>query len=456
MQRYAYAIAAYAAALALAALLFLLFPGIDLWASGLFYRPGEGFFLGASWPARAVYAAVPYLVDAVVVGVPAFYLVSALRRRPLARIDGPAAAFLLLSLAFGPGLVVNAAFKDHWGRARPAQVTEFGGTRQFTAAPLPADQCARNCSFPAGHPAVGFYLVSFAFLVREARRRRLAIGAAMAAGGLIGLVRLMQGGHFLSDVVFSGLIVYATSWLTYHAVMTRDRWRRIPLPPPRVALCALALGAVILLSIFFVDRPLAYLFHDTDEHLRDVFRVITRFGEGETYLVISALLFAGLRIAARLTRDAERARQLLLGAYRALFVFLALAAAGLVTDLAKVTFGRARPKLLFLDGIYGFTWGATRADLWSFPSGHATTIVALTTALWLLWPRALPAWLLAALLVCASRVIITAHYLSDVIAGAAVGATFAWAVWIAFARAGVALGERAVQPPPRVSALSER
>lgn len=443
-----YAVAAYVAALALTALLFMLFPGIDLWASSLFYRPGAGFFLGASWPARAVYAAVPYLVDAVVIGVPALYLVSALRRRPWARIDGRAAAFLLLSLALGPGLVVNAAFKDHWGRARPAQVTEFGGTRQFTPAPLPSDQCARNCSFPAGHPAVGFYLVSFAFLVREARRRRLAAGAAIAAGALIGLVRLMQGGHFLSDVIFSGFFVYATSWLTYHAVMTRERWRGIPLPPPQFALFALGLGAVILLSIFFVDRPIAYFFHDADENLRDVFRVITRFGEGEAYLIISAILFATLRIAAMLTRDAERARRFLLAAHRALFVFLALAAAGLVTDLAKVTFGRARPKLLFLDHIYGFTWGATRADLWSFPSGHATTIMALMTALWLLWPRALPACLIAAFLVCVSRIIITAHYFSDVLAGAAVGSTMAWAVWIAFARAGIALGGKPVQLPP--------
>src|SRR6185312_1269364 len=153
-------------------------------AAGLFYHPGSGFFLSQWLPVRAIYFGVPYLTDAIVAGVPAVYLVSLLRGRPLWRIDGRAAAFLLLALALGPGLVVNTVLKDHWGRARPAQVTEFGGKVEFTPAPLPAEQCGHNCSFPAGHPAMGFYLISFALLIPERRRRHAAEAGAVALGAV--------------------------------------------------------------------------------------------------------------------------------------------------------------------------------------------------------------------------------------------------------------------------------
>lgn len=442
------AVAAYVAALALATALFLLFPGVDLWAARLFYRPDAGFFLSHWPPVRAVYVGVPYLVDAVIVAVPAVYLVSLRRGRPLWRIDGRACAFLLLALALGPGLVVNALLKDHWGRARPAQVEAFGGSARFTPAPLPADQCARNCSFPAGHPAIGFYLVSFALLIPERRRRRAAIAGAVALGAVFGLARMAQGGHFLSDVVFSGFIVCGVSWLLHRVIFADDPLARrleAVAPPRRLALPALLLLAVLLLSIAFVDRPAARYFHDADPQLRQAFMVITQFGLGKGYLIVTALLFLALRAGAASVRDTRLAARLRHQAWRALYLFVAVAGSGLAVDLTKVIFGRARPKLLFADGFYGFSWGALRSDYWSFPSGHATTMGALAVGLSLLWPRGLPLFLVAALLVAASRIIVTAHYLSDVLAGAALGAVMAWAIWQGFARAGVALG-RLPQP----------
>lgn len=431
---------AYGVALVLIAALFFFFSGIDLWASGLFYRVGDGFFLGQRWPLRAVYAAVPYTVDAVVVVVPILFLLSVLRRRPFCGVDRRVAAFLLLSLVLGPGLVVNTVFKDHWGRARPAQIVDFGGTQNFTPAPFPADQCARNCSFPAGHPAIGFYLVSFAFLIRDARRRRLAEGAAITTGALIGIIRMAQGGHFLSDVVFSGFFVYATSWLLYHAIVVQDvpamllRRADTARLPRRFALFVLGTGAAAALSMAFIDRPLALYFRDSDPTVQAVFQFITLFGLSKGYLLISAALFLALRIGARLKRDAAIARSLMLNAYRALFVFLVVGISGLATDSLKVIFGRARPKLLFRDDFYGFTWGATQADYWSFPSGHATTAAALAAAVFLLWPRVFPVVAPAAFLVMASRIIIGAHYLSDVMVGGVIGVTVAWAIWVAFAR----------------------
>jgi lipid A 4'-phosphatase len=443
------AVAAFGAALVVAAALFLLFPGIDLWAIGLFYRAGDGFFLSSWGPVRAIYAAVPYLTDAVVICVPALYLLGLRRGRPVWRLDGRGAAFLLLALALGPGLLVNTVLKDHWGRARPSQVSEFGGTQLFTPAPLPADQCARNCSFPAGHPAMGFYLVSFALLLEDRRRRIAAAGAAVAAGALIGVARMAQGGHFLSDVVFSGLLVAGVSVLLHRAIVENDRlarWAGRWRPPASIALPALALLLLVLASIAFVDRPTAWFFHDSNRSLRDAFQFITQFGLSKGYLIIAAVLCLCLRLAAWRARGARIAAALLQNAYRALFLFLAVAVSGLVTDLVKIVIGRARPKLLFTDGLHGFTWGATQADYWSFPSGHATTIAALAVGLTLLWPRGVALYAALALLVGASRIIIGAHYVSDVLMGLAIGGATAWAIWRGFARAGIALGSDTAQP----------
>jgi lipid A 4'-phosphatase len=440
----------YGAAFAVAVAFFLIFPQLDLWCAGLFYRTGDGFYLSHAWPVRAIYAGVPYLTDAIVVVVPAIYCISLWRDRPIWRIDGRAAAFLLLALALGPGLIVNTVLKDHWGRARPSQVVEFGGSAEFTPAPLPADQCARNCSFPAGHPAIGFYLGAFAMLARERARRRALAATAIVAGAAMGFARMAQGGHFLSDVVFSGLIVTGTNWLLYQAIMVKD-WLR-PLarlgPPRRIALPALALLAALVFSMLAIDRPLAWFFHGTDEHVQAVFKFITQFGLGKGYVIVTAILFLVMRSLAVAVRDGRIKTMLLVNAQRALFIFVAVAAAGLIADLLKVIFGRARPKLLFLDGTYGFAWGATQADHWSFPSGHATTIAAVATALYLLWPRGLPLYLAAAALVVASRFIIGAHYLSDALAGAALGCCVSWAIWRGFARIPLAAASAPAQPLP--------
>ncbi|HEV2549467.1 MAG TPA: phosphatase PAP2 family protein [Stellaceae bacterium] len=442
----------YGGTFAVAVAFFLIVPQIDVWCANLFYREGS-FYLSQWWPVRTIYAGVPYLTDAIVVVVAATYCVSLWGGRPIWRIDGRAAAFLLLALALGPGLVVNTALKDHWGRARPTQIAEFGGAAQFTPAPLPAQQCARNCSFPAGHPAIGFYLGAFAMLARERGRRRSLAATAMVAGAAMGLARMAQGGHFLSDVVFSGLIVTGTNWLLYQAIMVKD-WLR-PLarlgPPRRIAGPALALLAALVFSMLAIDRPVAWLFHATDERVRAPFQFITQFGLGKGYLIVTAILFAAMRGLAAVVRDARLKAELLVNAQRALFVFVAVAVAGLTADLLKVIFGRARPKLLFLDGTYGFAWGATQADHWSFPSGHATTIAALATTLYLLWPRGLPLYLAAAALVTASRFIIGAHYLSDALAGAALGCCVSWAIWRWFARVPLAAASAPAQPLPAAS-----
>lgn len=108
---------------------------------------------------------------------------------------------------------VNSLFKAHWGRARPVQIQAFGSTQQFTAPWVMTNQCMRNCSFTCRHAAAGFDL-SISALVSH-RRYWLPVGIVL--GSLFGLVRIMNGAHFLSDVIFSYFVVMISaalfSWL---------------------------------------------------------------------------------------------------------------------------------------------------------------------------------------------------------------------------------------------------
>lgn len=127
-----------------------------------------------------------------------------------------AAGSLFLAMALGSGLIVHAILKDHWGRPRPKQVVEFGGSQTFRPFYKPNlfEQSEPSKSFPCGHCSTGFYFFSLALIFGRLKRRLLAwatFSAALAWGGLIGFVRMVQGGHFFSDVVMAGMVMWLTA-----------------------------------------------------------------------------------------------------------------------------------------------------------------------------------------------------------------------------------------------------
>lgn len=209
------------------AALFLAFPGLDLTVAGLFHDPALGFsghrlrFL--EWLHDHV-GTLAWLVCLVLLAG----LILATWSPLAAKWHGHrrAMAFLVLVLLLGPGLTVNVLFKDQWGRARPAQVVEFGGERRFTPAWVVSHQCHHNCSFVCGDASVGFSLLAGAFLTR--RRRWILL--SLVAGGGLGLMRMAQGGHFLSDVVFSFYVVLAVVWLLHRLLYPAGRPSRPGLP----------------------------------------------------------------------------------------------------------------------------------------------------------------------------------------------------------------------------------
>ncbi len=123
-----------------------------------------------------------------------------------------ACVFLALLLVVGPGLIINSGFKSMWGRPRPSECEQFGGERRFVPVGVAVQQLKPNSSFPSGHAAIAFYWMAPGFvLVHRQRRLALAFFASGTAYGLaMGAIRISQGGHFLSDVLWAGAIVYLT------------------------------------------------------------------------------------------------------------------------------------------------------------------------------------------------------------------------------------------------------
>jgi lipid A 4'-phosphatase len=234
----------WAATLALAAslLIFGLYPELDIWFSRLFWSPDTGWAGERQDVVLALYHGVPWAGRALLLALALTWLVGLARPAWLPRMYRRTAALLLGSAVFGQGLLIDVALKDHWGRQRPRDTVVFNGTQPFQVALHPGGQCKSNCSFVSGHASSGFYLLGFGLLAAPALRRRWMF-AALVAGGVIGLGRISQGGHFLSDVVFSFFAV----WLSTHAVLAAMRAldrvrarRRRRMPGPK----ELAQGAV--------------------------------------------------------------------------------------------------------------------------------------------------------------------------------------------------------------------
>ncbi len=184
--------------------------------------------------------------------------------------------------------------------------------------------------------------------------------------------------------------------------------------------------ALEILLYLYIDRPLAVLMRDMgsfDPNFTDFFRTITDLGKSVWYLVPCGLAVLFCAFLSR-GKDVPPAYRRLFGyvGLRALFLFLTIGVSGIVADIIKPIAGRARPILYLRDSFFGFAPFNAQGFLWNgFPSGHTTTAVALACSLSLLYPRARILWFTYAGLLTASRVIVNAHYLSDVCAGAFLG-----------------------------------
>ena len=204
-----------------AAVVFSVFPQLDLWVSQLFYLDHGQFPANDMWLVQFIYHGIPWAGRVLFASSILLLIVAVLMPSKVSRRNWRRACAVITVVVLGIGLLVHTVLKDGMGRPRPRDVQVFAGPAAFVPVFVPSQYCQTNCSFVSGHAAVGFALMSLGmFGIRKKRQFWLLTG--LIAGGLIGLTRIAQGGHFLSDIVFS-LIAIWSSHLLIRAVWLRFR-----------------------------------------------------------------------------------------------------------------------------------------------------------------------------------------------------------------------------------------
>lgn len=173
------------------------------------------------------------------------------------------------------------------------------------------------------------------------------------------------------------------------------------------AVCVLALAAWLALS--GTDRAIAdAITADRPEGMIEFAKSASKWGELHLAPFVALLVLGGLGAWA------GRSRWL----FAAIAGLLGGTTAGLIALFFKAVLGRPRPSMNAVDEL---TWFARASGFQSFPSGHTTHCFGVAVAVLVLAPRWGAGFVAAAGLVAWSRMYVGSHYLSDVLAGAALG-----------------------------------
>jgi membrane-associated PAP2 superfamily phosphatase len=210
---------------AVVGVIFGLYPELDLRLVRPFYeidRGGNKFGLRTDELLIMVRETAMWLITAIAL-VPGFALaIKVVCPRSKLKVPGRAIVFMLTTLALAPGLFANIILKDNWGRPRPIDVPQFGGSEPFMAWWDPRGVCPKNCSFVTGDGSGAFWTMAPAALAPPALRPA-AYAAAIAFGTGVGVLRMSFGGHFFTDVVFAGVFTFIIIWLMHGYLY---RWPR--------------------------------------------------------------------------------------------------------------------------------------------------------------------------------------------------------------------------------------
>ncbi|TCO71587.1 phosphatase PAP2 family protein [Rhodovulum euryhalinum] len=213
-----------------ASLVFAVLPGIDLAVARVFFVEGEGFVLGDVRQLQLIREGLWNLANLVGFVALAFGIHALLSRRTC-RVPGRVWGYAVTLILVVPIGIVNGILKEFWGRARPDDVTEFGGPLAFTPPWEIAGQCARNCSFVSGEAAsaatMAILIGLFAWNAVPGGRRPYLVAVLVAIALGAGMLRVSFGRHFLSDVLWADIIVLTMAWALARAFRLRDVIDRI-------------------------------------------------------------------------------------------------------------------------------------------------------------------------------------------------------------------------------------
>jgi membrane-associated phospholipid phosphatase len=212
--------------------------------------------------------------------------------------------------------------------------------------------------------------------------------------------------------------VNLANWMSLLGRPRRFTATRLLPPWRRLAFGGLAGSVLVAFAMRFLDAQGVSAARTLPPAVVDTFNRITDFGQSGWFLVPLAILI--VLAAALATPAAGRTASLVLAslAVRFGYLFFAIAVPGLFVTIVKRLIGRLRPSDV---GPFAYAPWSWRHEYASLPSGHSTTAFAAAVAIAALWPKARIPMLVYAGVIALSRVVITAHFVSDVVAAAFVG-----------------------------------
>ena len=241
---------------------FIKYPSLDIDLHKSFYSSENGWFLKKAQPWNFLYhygniPAILISITSLLLFIFSYFISKFLIYRKIA-------LFFALTMLLGPGIIVNTIFKENWGRPRPREIQEYGGKEEFLPV-LTKGISGKGKSFPCGHASVGFYLFMPYFLLRK-KKKILASGfffLGLFYGGLIGAARIIQGGHFLSDVIWCFGFLYLTGLFCYHYIgldrelLYKKKNRNAELSPfkKKILMVVSIIVAIVALSFFLLGTP---------------------------------------------------------------------------------------------------------------------------------------------------------------------------------------------------------
>ena len=180
---------------------------------------------------------------------------------------------------------------------------------------------------------------------------------------------------------------------------------------------------LLLISILFTNNIDAWIykyisqlnFGKNAHYLKSFFVNITELGDSFWYFLILIIVFLIFFLSNKINLISIKNYSYFRNF--SIFSLIYLVATGVITQAIKHIIGRTRPNHVNLDELSYFNFLTTDSAFHSFPSGHASTIISITLIMCLLIPSLKFFFFFIGLIIAISRVVVEAHYFTDVIAG---------------------------------------
>ena len=178
------------------------------------------------------------------------------------------------------------------------------------------------------------------------------------------------------------------------------------------AICIyLLLGVLVFL---FFDYSISKFFYNINSQTKSLFETLTHFGDSLYFFVPTILIWVVIKIIQ------NKNKIILTISDISLFIFFNILLSGIAVQIFKHILGRPRPPLFHSNNLTTLDIFNFDSRWHSFPSGHTATIFAFIFCLIFLFPKIKNILITIAIVIASTRVIVGAHYVSDIFGGALV------------------------------------